>query len=253
MIGDIVGKPGRAAIRSVLPGLREFYNIDLVVANGENASGGFGLTLEVARELLSEGIDVLTSGNHIWDQKDILPHLDSDLPILRPLNYPEGTVGRGYLQQGDILIVNLMGRTFMQALDCPFRAMDRLLDELDPVPKAILVDFHAEATSEKVAMGWYLDGRVSGVVGTHTHVGTVDTRILPSGTAFVTDLGMVGTMNSVIGSTTEDVLFRFLTQQPRRLNVAIGGPLRFNSVLVDIDTSTGVALNIERIDRQVDE
>ena len=253
MIGDIVGRPGRRAVRTLLPGLRAFHSIDLVVANAENASGGFGLTSETAQELLSQGVDVLTSGNHIWDQKEIVPHLEGELPVLRPLNYPPGAPGKGYLLRDDVLIVNLLGRTFMQAVDCPFRIMDRLLAELDPLPKMIVVDFHAEATSEEGAMGWYLDGRVSAVLGTHTHVGTVDARVLPQGTAFITDVGMVGTMNSVIGSNTEDVLFRFLTQQPRRLNVATGGPLRFNSVLVEVDSTTGTALSIQRVDQEVEE
>ncbi len=241
-------------MRALLPGLRVSNDLDMVIANGENASGGFGLTPETAEEMFEQGVDVITSGNHIWDQKEILPILEEEvLPILRPLNYPQGAPGRGFLVWKDVLVVNLMGRTFMQALDCPFRAMDRLLAELNPRPKAIVVDFHAEATSEMGAMGWYLDGRVSAVLGTHTHVGTVDARVLPRGTAFVSDVGMVGAINSVIGSDPDDVIFRFLTQQPRRLNVASGGPLRLNSVLVEIDPATGKALSIQRVDREVKE
>ena len=252
MIGDIIGRPGRRGIRALLPGLRDFYHIDLVVANGENTAGGFGLTLETAQELLNHGVDVITSGNHIWDQKEIVPHLESELPILRPLNYPPDTPGRGYLVLGDVLVVNLLGRTFMQAVDSPFSTMDQLLAKLDPMPRIAVVDFHAEATSEKEAMGWYLDGRVSAVIGTHTHVGTVDARILSKGTAYLTDVGMVGPINSVIGSEPEDVLFRFLTQRPRRLVIA-SGPLRFNSVLIEVDPATGTALDIQRIDREVGE
>ena len=224
VIGDIVGKPGRHAIHEFVRDLRKRYSIDLVIANGENAAGGFGLTVATARELLGDGIDVLTSGNHIWAQKEIIPHLDADMPILRPLNYPTGVPGRGYLLAGKTLVVNLMGRTFMQSYDCPFRAMDALLEEVNPKPKVIIVDFHAEATSEKVAMGRYLDGRVSAVLGTHTHVGTIDTKILPGGTAYVTDIGMTGPENSVIGDNAEAVIQRFLTQMPHHLTVGKGNP-----------------------------
>ena len=183
MIGDVIGKPGRQAIRSLVPGLRDECGIDLVIANGENAAGGFGITLETAYELLESGVDVLTSGNHIWDQKEIIPHMDEGLPLIRPANYPDAP-GRGYLIQDDVMVLNLMGRVFMPALDCPFRAANALLQPKEgvPVPKIIIVDFHAEATSEKQGMGWYLDGRVSAVLGTHTHVGTVDAKILPKGT-----------------------------------------------------------------------
>ena len=183
MIGDVVGRPGRRAVSALLPELRRELHLDLVVANGENAAGGHGITLDTANELLAGGVDIITSGNHIWDQREIIPHLDSTLPLLRPLNYPPGTPGRGYVRVGDVLIVNLMGRVFIGNFDCPFRAMDQLLEELSGSSKVIVVDLHAEATSEKVAMGWYLDGRVSAVVGTHTHVATADTRLLPKGTA----------------------------------------------------------------------
>ena len=251
MIGDVVGRPARSAVKAILPDLRRELRLDLVVANGENAAGGFGITLDTANEMLSSGVDVITSGNHIWDQKDILPHLDSDLPVLRPLNYPPGAPGRGYQRLDDALVVNLLGRVFVGTCDCPFRAMDQLLGELADPRKVIIVDMHAEATSEKVALGWYLDGRVSAVAGTHTHVPTADPRILPQGTAYVSDLGMVGSTNSVIGVKTEDVLERFLTQTPRRLSVATAGPFQFNSVLFEIDESTGKATDIARIDRQV--
>ena len=252
MIGDVIGKPGRRAVKSLLPGLRDDLRVDLVVANGENSAGGFGITSETADELLSTGVDVITSGNHIWDQKEIIPYLDSDLPVLRPLNYPPGTPGRGFLRVGDALVVNLMGRVFVGNWDCPFRAIDRLLNETTSPPKAVIIDLHAEATSEKVAMGWYLDGRVSAVAGTHTHVPTADARILPKGTGYVSDLGMVGSVNSVIGVEIEAVLERFLTQTPRRLKVATKGPFVFNSVLIEIDTNTGRSLDITRVDRELD-
>ena len=250
MIGDVIGKPGRRAVKALLPGLRRELAIDLAVANGENAAGGFGLTFDVAQELFDSGVDVITSGNHIWDQKEIIPYLDQDVAILRPLNYPPTTPGKGYVVAGKAVVVSLIGRVFVGNYDCPFRAMDAVLEGLGEETPVVLVDFHAEATSEKVAMGWYLDGRVSAVAGTHTHVGTVDTRVLPRGTAYVSDLGMVGPTDSVIGSEIEDVLERFLNQTPRRLIVA-SGPVRFNSVLMDIDESTGKATSITRVDREV--
>jgi 2',3'-cyclic-nucleotide 2'-phosphodiesterase len=249
-IGDIIGRPGRQAIRKVLPSLRQQYGIDLVIANGENAAGGFGLTLATARELLENQVDILTSGNHIWAQKDIFPYLDSDMPILRPLNYPPGVPGRGYLVRDKVLVVNLIGRTFMGSYDCPFRAMDRLLAELPQRPPLVIIDFHAEATSEKVALGRYLDGRVAALLGTHTHVGTIDARVLPRGTAYVTDIGMTGPTNSVIGDAAEAVIQRFLTAMPHRLSVG-EGPVTFNAILVTLDEKTGRATGIERITREV--
>lgn len=252
IIGDVIGQPGRKAIRTLVPGLRGEFGIDLVVANGENMAGGFGITPETAQELLDSDVDVITSGNHIWKQKEIIPYINGEGPLIRPANYPPGTPGRGYIRVGDILVVNLMGRVFMNTLDCPFRMADRILEEVGGPnrPKVIIVDFHAEATSEKQAMGWYLDGRVTAVVGTHTHVPTADTRILPNGTAFVTDLGMTGPYNSVIGSEVRSVLERFLTQMPGKLNVA-AGPAVLNSVLVEVDEQQGVATSIRRVDRMV--
>ena len=251
MVGDVIGKPGRRAIQALVPSLRREEGIDMVIANGENTAGGFGLTLDTAYELLESGVDVLTSGNHIWDQKEIIPHLDEGLPLVRPANYPDAP-GRGSLLHDDVLVVNLMGRVFMPALDCPFRTADQLLDEAKTTskPQVVIVDFHAEATSEKQAMGWYLDGRVSAVLGTHTHVGTVDTRVLPKGTAFVSDVGMTGPMDSVIGSDVGVVVDRFLTGMPQRLPVA-GGPVVMNSVIIDVDRESGKALSIERLDRIV--
>lgn len=250
-VGDVIGKPGRQACARLLPELREKYNLDLVIVNAENVAGGIGVTPGTAEELLDTGADVLTSGNHVWNHKEILPCLDGDMPILRPLNYPPGVPGRGYVIIGRALVVNLIGRTFMNAYDCPFRAMDRLLDELEDRPSAIIVDFHAEATSEKMAMGRYLDGRVSAVLGTHTHVGTIDTQILPEGTAYVTDIGMVGPENSVIGDDIDAVLKRFLTMLPNRLSVGKGRTV-FNAVLVKTDDTTGRAVSIDRVTREVD-
>ena len=249
-IGDIIGKPGRQAVQELLPGLREQYGLDLVIANAENAAGGIGLTPNTAKELLDAGVDVLTSGNHIWAQKEIIPYLDGEMPILRPLNYPPSVPGRGYIINGRTMVVNLIGRTFMGDFDCPFRAMDQLLAELEHRPPVIIVDFHAEATSEKVAMGRYLDGRVSAVLGTHTHVGTIDAQLLPQGTAYVTDIGMTGPLDSVIGDDTEAVIRRFLTIMPHRLSVGKGKTI-FNTVLVRIDGDSGRAISIERISQEV--
>jgi len=249
-IGDVIGKPGRRAVQELLPDLRQQYGLDLVIANAENIAGGLGTTSTTAKELLDAGVDVLTSGNHIWAQKEIIPYLDGELPILRPLNYPPGVPGKGVIFKNQATVVNLIGRTFMSNFDCPFRAMDKLLAELKPKPAVIIVDFHAEATSEKVAMGRYLDGRVSAVLGTHTHVGTIDTRLLPQGTAYVTDIGMTGPIDSVIGDDTEAVIQRFLTIIPHRLSVGKGETI-FNAVLVRVDESSGKAVGIDRIYREV--
>jgi metallophosphoesterase (TIGR00282 family) len=248
-IGDIVGRPGRRAVSEFLPSLRQQYGLDLVIANAENAAGGIGLTLATAKELLDSGVNVLTSGNHIWAEKEIIPYLDSEMPILRPLNYPPGVPGKGYITVGRVAVVNLMGRTFMSDIDCPFRAMDQLLAKLEsPI---IIVDFHAEATSEKVAMGRYLDGRVSAVLGTHTHVGTIDAQLLSRGTAYVTDIGMTGPLDSIIGDDAEAVLQRFLTQIPHRLSVG-KGKIALNAILVKVDDDTGRATSIDRIYREVE-
>jgi metallophosphoesterase (TIGR00282 family) len=252
MVGDVVGRPGRRAVAALLPSLRQELRVDLTIANGENAAAGRGLTLTTARELFDAGVDVITSGNHIWDQKEIIPCLDDEAPILRPQNYPPGTPGRGIMTRNGVTIINLQGRTFMVALDCPFRTADAMLKQL-PARSTIIVDIHGEATSEKVAMGWYLDGRVSAVLGTHTHIGTVDTRVLPRGTAFVCDVGMVGSRDSIIGDDVDAVLSRFLSQLPHRLSVAENSRiLQFNAVLVEIDEATGLARSIVRVDREVE-
>jgi metallophosphoesterase (TIGR00282 family) len=250
-IGDIIGKPGRNAVKEILPALCDEHNIDLVIGNGENAAGGLGLTLSTAEDLFDSGVDVITTGNHVWAHNDIIPYLDSELAILRPLNYPPMNPGRGHLLKNNVLIVNLVGRVFMGHVDCPFRAMDKLLVEFKHKLIPIVIDFHAEATSEKVAMGRYLDGRVSAVLGTHTHVGTSDARILPGGTAYVTDIGMVGPLDSVIGDDPDSVIKRFLTQIPSRLSVG-KGTVSFDAILVEADEKTGKAAGIRRIHKLVD-
>ena len=258
MIGDIIGRPGRHAVERELPGLREERGIDFVTANGENVAGGMGLTSSTADALLAAGVDVITSGNHIWDKREIYPYLESNERILRPLNYGTTDVpGRGWgtyqaLDGTDIAVVNLMGRTYMQPLDNPFTDADRLLGEgSEPLPPVRLVDFHCEITSEKNALGLYLDGRVSAVMGTHTHTVTGDERILPKGTAYQSDLGMTGPIWSVIGFDPATVLPRFLTGLPTRFEVG-SGPVILNAAQIDIDPATGRALAIERLQRMVE-
>jgi metallophosphoesterase (TIGR00282 family) len=248
-IGDVIGKPGRKALSQLLPSLRQQYGLDLIMVNGENAAGGIGVTVATAKEMLDAGADVLTSGNHIWMHREIYPYLDSDMPILRPLNYPPGVPGRGYIIIGQVAVVNLIGRVFIGDFDNPFHAVDTLLAQLEP--KIIMVDFHAEATSEKVAMGRYLDGRVSAVLGTHTHVGTTDAQILPGGTAYVSDIGMTGPLDSVIGDDAEAAVERFLTNMPHRLSVG-KGKTALNGIMVKVDDDSGRALSIERIYQEVD-
>jgi hypothetical protein len=248
-IGDVVGQPGRRALNALLPGLREELLIDVVVANGENAAAGRGLTIKTAQEMFRAGVDIISSGNHIWDQREFTEELDSEKPILRPANYPPGSPGRGIVRSKGLTVINLQGRTFMANIDCPFRTADALLSEHLEWP--ILVDMHAEATSEKQAMGWYLDGRVSAVFGTHTHVPTADARILTEGTAYITDAGMTGARDSVLGFEVSASQRLFLTGLPTRLPVADNcDTVVFYSVLVDIDGKTGRATHIERIDRE---
>jgi 2',3'-cyclic-nucleotide 2'-phosphodiesterase len=250
LIGDVMGKPGRKAVAALLPGLRQELRIDVVLANGENAAAGRGITEATAQELFDAGVDVITSGNHIWDQREIIPILDHETPILRPANYPPAAPGRGIVTQKGLTVLNLQGRTFMPETDDPFRAADAALSNL-PEGAIVVVDMHAEATSEKQAMGRYLDGRVAAVVGTHTHVPTADARILPGGTAYVTDAGMVGHSESVIGNDIQSVLKRMLTGMPTRLPVAENSsPVTFNAILIEIDESRRRARRIERIDRE---
>ncbi|MCM2358914.1 MAG: TIGR00282 family metallophosphoesterase [Geobacteraceae bacterium] len=250
-IGDIIGKAGRQALSRELHRLVDRHLVDIVVANGENAAGGFGLTEEVAGDLFKLGINVITSGNHIWDKKDALDFIRREERLLRPANYPEGAPGRGStvaITAGGIkvAVLNLEGRVFMNNLECPFRKADREVAALKEVTPVILVDFHAEASSEKATLGWYLDGRVSAVVGTHTHVQTADERILPGGTAYITDTGMTGAFDSVIGMRKEEAISKFLTQLPVKFEVAKGN-VRLNGVLVEIDEKSGRAVGIERI------
>jgi metallophosphoesterase (TIGR00282 family) len=258
MIGDIIGKPGRVAIERELPGLRDERGIDFVTANGENLAGGMGLTESLAHALFDAGVDVITSGNHIWDKREIYPFLDASERVLRPMNYGTHDVpGRGWgvyhaLDGNELAVINLQGRTYMQPIDNPFTDTDRLLDEAsEPLPPIRLVDFHCEITSEKNALGLYLDGRVSVVVGTHTHVVTGDERILPGGTAYQTDLGMTGPLWSVIGFDPKTVLPRFINALPTRFEVG-EGPVVLNACQVDVDPATGRAVAIERIQRVVE-
>jgi 2',3'-cyclic-nucleotide 2'-phosphodiesterase len=258
MIGDLIGKPGRIAVERLLPELRDERGIDFVTANGENVAGGMGLTPSTAESILAAGVDVITSGNHIWDKREIYPFLESSERVLRPLNYgTTGVPGRGWgiyhaLDGTEIAVINLQGRTYMLPIENPFTDADTLLDESsEPLPPVRVVDFHCELTSEKNALGLHLDGRVSAVVGTHTHVVTGDERILPGGTAYQTDLGMTGPVWSVIGFDPKTVLPRFINALPTRFEVG-DGPVVFNAAQIDIDPATGRALAIERIQRLVE-
>lgn len=255
MIGDIVGRPGRRAIRELLPKLRRVHRADLIIANAENAAGGNGITKEIADEILGYGVDLLTMGNHVWDKKEIMDFIDTEPKILRPANYPPGTPGHGFtLVEAHngcrVGVINLSGRVFLSNLDCPFRAVDVILEELKRTTQVILVDFHAEATSEKVAFGWYLDGKVSAVCGTHTHIQTADARIMPQGTAYISDVGMTGPRDSVLGVKTETVISKFLTQMPVRFEVATG-VAQLNAVVIEIDQDSGRALSIARIQEEL--
>jgi metallophosphoesterase (TIGR00282 family) len=250
-IGDIIGKPGRQAVSRELHRLVDRHMVDLVIANGENAAGGFGITEDTANDLFKCGIHVLTSGNHIWDKKDSLDFINREEKLLRPANYPEGTPGRGsavYVTAGGakVAVLNLEGRVFMNNLDCPFRTADREIERLRAETPIIFVDFHAEATSEKASLGWYLDGRVSAMIGTHTHIQTADERILPDGTAYLTDAGMTGGIDSVIGVRKEEAITKFLSQLPVKFDIAKNN-LRLNGAVIVVDELSGKALNIERI------
>ena len=258
MIGDVIGKPGRQTMEQQLHGLRDERGVDFVTVNGENVAGGMGLTLSTANALFDSGADVITSGNHIWDKREFIPELDKEDRILRPLNYgTSGVPGRGWgvyhaADGTEVAVINTQGRSTMIPIDNPFTEMDRLLDEgADELPPVRLVDFHCELTSEKNAFGLHLDGRVSVVVGTHTHVPTADHRVLPRGTAYVSDLGMTGPVDSVIGFAPETVLPRFLTGLPTRFAVGTG-PVILNALLIDIDPSTGRAHSLERIARIIE-
>jgi metallophosphoesterase (TIGR00282 family) len=254
-IGDIFGEPGRRALAHFLPRLRADLEVDLVVANVENAAAGFGVTPALARGFLEAGVDVMTSGNHVWDRKEIVEYIVRENLLLRPANYPRGTPGVGAIvvKAGAhrVAVLNLQGRVFMQPIDCPFAVADAEVTRLAGEARVIVVDMHAEATSEKQAMGWYLDGRVSAVVGTHSHVQTADERLLPGGTAFVTDLGITGPLDSVIGVDKELAIQRFLTGMPNRFEPAKGGRVRVQGALIRVDPETGRALAIERVQREL--
>lgn len=254
-IGDIIGKLGRQVCRQVLPELKAELKPDLIIANGENSAHGYGITEKVYKELLEMGIEAVTMGNHVWDKKELIKNIDKLPLIVRPANYPPGAPGKDSLmieKSGvKIAIVNFSGRTFMQALDCPFQAAQKLVPTLKT--NLVIVDMHAEATSEKCAMAWFLDGQVSAVLGTHTHVMTADERILPQGTAFISDLGMVGAYESIIGMGKEQILKRFTTQMPEKFEPTDKGPGLFNAVLLKIDAISGQAKEIKRIYKVVEQ
>lgn len=251
-VGDLNGKPGRQCLEAHLADCRRNHvHYDFIIANVENAAGGFGLTKEISQKLSYIGVDCQTSGNHIWDKKEIYSYFESEPRLLRPANYPAGAPGSGYniydTNDGErIAVINLQGRTFMWNIDCPFQTIDKILGEIKGKVKNIVVDFHAEATSEKQALGWYLDGRVSALVGTHTHVQTVDERIFPGGTGYITDVGMTGPYESVIGIEVQDALYRITRGMPNRFTVA-QNDIRFAAVVLDIDPASGKTTSIERI------
>ncbi len=249
-IGDIVGTIGRKAVKTVLPFLINKYPNSIIIANGENSSGGKGISKDIALELYQCGVHVITMGNHTWDNKDIFNFIDDDNRIIRPSNYPKGTPGRGFtsikMNQQELIVMNIQGRTFLPAIDCPFMEIDRLLEPFNKKNTCIFVDFHAEATSEKIAMGWYLDGRVSAVIGTHTHVQTNDSRILPKGTAYLTDVGMVGPRDGVLGMDINPVLQKFKTQLPNRF-IPAEGKWHFHAVYLEVDNQSGQATKIQSI------
>ena len=254
-IGDVVGKPGREAIKKLLPGLKKEYKLQFVIANAENAAGGSGITEPVAEELFAAGVDCLTSGDHIWKKREIFEYIIREERILRPANFPAGAPGHGAAvfktKEGiKVGVVNVNGRVFMASLECPFKTSMQAVQDLSKETKIIIVDIHAEATSEKVALGWYLDGKASAVLGTHTHIQTADERILPQGCAYITDTGMAGPYDSVIGRRVEDVLERFLTAIPIRFEVAQEN-VQLHGVVLEIDEKTGKAESIVRIQRKI--
>ncbi|MCR8642114.1 TIGR00282 family metallophosphoesterase [Paenibacillus sp. N1-5-1-14] len=255
-IGDIVGSVGRKALKAVVPSLKDRYPNAVFIANGENAAAGRGITAAIARDFYSMGIQAITMGNHTWDQKEIFEFIDDEERMIRPANFPPGTPGRGYTKiktrVGDILLINLQGRTFLPPIDCPFRKVDEILEDEKGQYKFAFVDFHAEATSEKIAMGWHLDGRASAVVGTHTHVQTNDNRILPQGTGYVTDVGMVGPRDGILGMERNAVLYKFETQLPVRF-VVDEGKWHFHAVVFDFNDVTGACESSQLIRYDEDE
>lgn len=251
-IGDVVGNPGRKAVKELLPSIKKEYQIDFCIANCENAAGGSGITYVVAQELYKYGIDAITMGNHTWSKKEITNFIESDIKIVRPANYPRELPGNGSTvisgPKGKIGIINVLGRVYMENIDCPFRAAEREIEYLKSFVKVIILDIHAEATSEKCALAWHLDGKVSCVLGTHTHVQTADERILPFGTGYITDVGMTGPYEGVIGVDRELIVNKFLLHMPVKFEVA-KGPVQFNAIVADVDESNGKTLNIQRIYR----
>lgn len=254
-IGDIVGEPGRRAVKELMPKIVKREGVDFVVANGENVAGGSGITPQLADELFDYGVDVLTTGDHVWKRKEIVDKIDSDKRLLRPANYPKQTPGIGTTivrsRSGiEVAVMDLQGRVFMQPIECPFRVAKEELDRIKDKTRVIIVDIHAEATSEKVALGWYLDGLVSAIVGTHTHIQTADEKVLPNGTAFISDAGMTGPFDSVIGRDKDQVLTRFVTQMPTRFEVA-EGDVQLHGVVIEIDEKTGKARSIKRLQEKL--
>lgn len=255
-LGDVFGKPGREILKKKLPLIVEENNIDFVIANGENAAGGIGITPDICETLLNMGIDIVTSGNHIYKKREIYDYIENQPRLLKPANYPPSTPGSGFHIMSDkknnrIAVINICGRVFIDYFDCPFRTIDKILNNIRKETPVIIVDFHAEVTSEKVAMGWYLDGRASAVAGTHTHVQTADERILPGGTAYITDVGMVGPRNSVIGVKKENIIERFLTMMPQKFTVSEDDYL-INGVVIDINERNGRAESISRINTVIE-
>lgn len=250
-IGDIVGKVGRIATKALLPTVVNRYKVDLVIANGENAAGGFGITDKLADEILGCGVHIITMGNHVWDKKEFISQISKEDRILRPLNYPPGVPGYGSilytLHNGEkVAVINIAGRVFMSNIDCPFRTGKEEVEKLSSLTKVIIIDFHAEATSEKIAFGYFMEGKVSAVIGTHTHVQTADEKILPGGTAYITDVGMTGPCNSVIGIDKEQIIHRFLTNIPVRFETARGEGI-FSAIVIEIDEKTGKSTALQRL------
>lgn len=253
-IGDIVGNPGRKAVKAIIPNIKRNMAVDFCIANCENAAGGIGITYAVAHELFNVGVDIITLGNHTWSKKDILNFIDSDNRIIRPANYPQELPGKGSTvisnEKGTIGVLNLLGRVYLDNTDCPFKAADKEIQYLKSFTKSIIVDMHAEATSEKCAMAWYLNGRVSCVLGTHTHVQTADERILPFGTGYITDVGMTGPYEGILGVDRNIIIKKFLTSMPMKFEIAKGS-VQFNAVILDIDVNSGKTTNITRISKIV--
>ncbi len=250
-LGDIVGSPGRTVIEDYMTKLKEKYHPHIIIANGENAAGGRGINEKILKQFFQTGINIVTMGNHTWDQKEIFDFIDNHNHLIRPANFPKGTPGKGYTifnyNAYKLAVINIQGRTFLPPIDCPFRIVNEIIEEVKKETPNIIVDFHGEATSEKQAMGWFLDGKVSAVVGTHTHVQTADERILPKGTAYITDIGMVGPYDGILGMMRESVIEKFITSLPQRFEVDKEGRWQLNGVIIDIDPKSGKTSNIERV------